>query len=90
MPMFSVVVPTATVELLPYNDRRVSLAITNVGAYRAFLSNDPTNVDSVGFPIDPGQSLSFSVSDGDEPQWQWWAVAYGGSTTLRIYEGYRR
>lgn len=90
MPMFTVVVPTTVVEILPYNDRRISLAFSNVGANRAFLSNDPTNVDSNGFPIDPGQSLSFTVTDGDEPQWQWWAIATGGPTSLRVYEGYRR
>lgn len=90
MPMFSATVGPDTVELLPYNPARVSLVIHNTSLVTVYLSNDPLNVLENGFPVDPNIAVSFSITDGDEPQWQWWARTQAGTATLRIYEGFRR
>lgn len=90
MPMKSVQVGTAVTEIVPYNDRRLALALQNNGQFRVFLSEDPVSVAEQGFPLDPGVMVSFSVADGDQPWWAFYGIASGGTSEIRVYEGFSR
>jgi hypothetical protein len=88
MPMRAVSVGTTPTEIAEYNPLRLALAIHNDGNDRVFVSHDPQNVSSQGWPLDPGVMVSFSVADGDQPWLRLFAQAASGTQPVRIYEGY--
>jgi hypothetical protein len=88
MPMKSVTVGTTVTQIVPYNDKRLSLAIQNNGGSRVFVSENEVSVLEQGWPLDPGVMISLSVADGDQPWWAMYAIAVTSPTELRIYEGF--
>ena len=78
-----------TVRLLaPYDPHRLTLAIYNNGSNVAFISKDPTEVTTNGWPILPNGGISFTKRDGDEPEGPWYVQLLTGTTDLRIVEGF--
>ena len=78
-----------TVKLLaPYDPRRLTLAIYNNGTNTAFISKDPTEVTANGWPIPAPGAIAFTKRDGDEPEGPWYVQTLGGTTDLRIVEGF--
>lgn len=75
-------------QIVPYQSDRTSLVILNNGAGDIFISQDPSEVDTRGFLMLPGVTISLSVSDGDEPQLAIHAIASAGSQDVRIVEQY--
>jgi hypothetical protein len=88
MPMKAVLVRTTITQIVPYNDKRLALALQNNGQFRVFISEDPQNVQEQGFPLDPGVMVSLSVADGDQPWWNIYGIAVGGTSEVRVYEGF--
>jgi hypothetical protein len=90
MPMRAVTVTTSVTEIADYNPQRVAFALQNNGTVRVFVSHDPINVLTQGWPVDPGVMLSFSVADGDQPWLRFFAQTATGTAELRIYEGFSK
>jgi len=88
MPQRSFDVSTSIVQVVPYNDRRLSLSFWNNGSATVFISVDPSNVAAQGFPMPTGAGLTFLQLDGDEPWLAYFAIADSGTQDVRISEGY--
>jgi len=87
MAMYPRTVTTTTDRLVSYNPRRKSLVIVNIGTATIFVSNDPANVATFGFPLGVGGSIGLTKQEGDEPELEMYAVAVSGSEDVRIMEG---
>lgn len=73
-------------QIADYNPRRKSLVITNNSGQTVFISQDQTNITTSGFPVLVGQSISFTVTDGDEPELELYAQTLFGTADLRIID----
>jgi len=77
---FSTAQPTTTAaQLLPTNDKRVSVLIWNNGTATVYLGNDATVTPTTGFPL--GAGLGLEDNQSSDP---WWAVTSSGTGDLRI------
>lgn len=86
MGFYSKSIGTGETMLTPYDAKRTSVSIINLGAARVFVSQDPANIASQGWPLDPGWGLGLSVLEGDEPDLALYAVSEVGTNDLRVVE----
>lgn len=90
MPFFKVVVTTQPTRILPFNPRRKTVTIINLGDYRIFISQNPTNIISEGFPIYPLEGITLDEEDGDEPEYALYAQTETGEVDVRVQEGVKK
>ena len=83
----AVTVSTTPTIIASYNPRRISLTILNYSSTTVFISINPTNIISEGFPIDPGVVITLAREDGDNPEYAFYAQTISGYAELRIQEG---
>ena len=88
MPQRSFDVSTSIVQVVPYNNKRLSLSFWNNGSATVYISVDPQNVLAQGFPMPTGAGLTFLQLDGDEPWLAYFGVAASGDQDVRISEGF--
>jgi hypothetical protein len=81
-------VDTSVIQIVPYNEKRTTLLIRVESGGPCYISNDPTDVQTKGYPLYTGEYISFLKRDGDIPEFELFAVSPGGITVLKIIEGY--
>ena len=88
---FKPVTVTTTIEpVVTYNPKRKGLALFNNGTVTVFVSQDPSNVASDGFPVAASVAIIFSSEDDDEPELALYAVTESGSADCRVQESIGR
>ncbi len=80
-----IIVSTTPIQLVPENPKRTVLAIANVGNYVCYVSVDPANITSQGFPVGPGTYVAWKKVDGDHPELMLFAQATA-DTEIRLWE----
>jgi hypothetical protein len=83
----AITVSTTPTVIASYNPRRISLTIVNVGNNDVYVSIDPQNIVTNGFPISPGMILTLVREDGDKAEYAFYAQTLTGKSELRIQEG---
>jgi hypothetical protein len=81
-----VTVETMVKQVVPWNPRRISLAIVNNSPTTIYISPDPSNVAEEGFALISNCTLSLCKAWGDDPRIAWYAQVVSGSGELRIFE----
>ena len=84
---------TVTTDIEPvvtYNPRRFGVALFNNGTDTVYVSQDPLNVVTDGFPVSSGVVVILSEEDDDEPEMALYAVTSSGSSNCRVQESIRR
>jgi hypothetical protein len=81
-------VSTSVVQIVPYNEARTTLLIRVESGGPCFISNDPMDVQTKGYPLYSGEYISFLRRDGDIPEFELFAVSPTTTTVLKIIEGY--
>lgn len=90
MPNRPVTVTTSVTPVCSDRGDRRSVTIFNNGAVTVFLSNDPADVLTRGWPLPASASVGLVDVDGDEPWLQLWGQCSAGSADLRVVEGFGR
>lgn len=83
-----VVVGTTPTLVLSFNPRRVCWTIKNYSGSTAFISENPANIVSEGFPLGVGEFISYIKKDGDSPEYAIYAQTESGTAELRVQESF--
>jgi len=81
-------VSSETIQIVPYNEARTTLLIRVESGGPCYISNDPKDVQTKGYPLNTGEYISFLRRDGDIPEFELFAVSPTATTVLKIIEGY--
>lgn len=73
--------------IAPFNEKRITISIFNVGSYDVYISPDQTNVRDQGFPVKAGGGIIFKKKDGDKTEYALYGIA-DGATEIRVWEEY--
>lgn len=79
---------TAPTLVLSYNPKRTCWTIKNYSGSTAFISENPTDITTTGFPLGVGEYISYIRKDGDRPEYAIWAQCETGSADLRVQESF--
>lgn len=90
MAMRRATIGTTAEPLALFNPRRTALVVKNTTATQLIVSNDSANIATAGFPLENGETITFNVGLGDEPQLALYGIVSAGSTTVAIVEQFRQ
>ena len=83
----AVLVTDEVTQIVPYERRRVALAIANAGGATCYISYDRVNVRERGFPLGVGEKITFSRDRHDRPEEELNAQCEAGmNADVRVYE----
>lgn len=78
---------TAAVKAVPWNSKRTSLLIFNNSAANTLYFGFNSQLSTTnGQPIRPYTGYAFSRETGDDPTLDYWLIASGATTDVRITE----
>jgi len=63
------------VNIVPFNPKRITIGIFNVGNYDVYISPDQTDVRAKGFPVKAGGGIIFKRKDGDKTEYALYGIA---------------
>jgi hypothetical protein len=82
-------VTTEPTQVAPYNPERLCLVLVNVSSPTVFISDDPRDILTKGFPVPQGTVVSFIALLGDATQRAYYAQVASGEGELRIIESWK-
>lgn len=81
-------VTTAEQSIAPFERRRSSIVLKNLGAARVFISHDRQNIATKGMALDVGDGMAFEVDKGDDTRFALYALTSAGTGDLRMAESF--
>lgn len=72
---------------VPYNPKRKSLSVYNLGSATVFASQNARDPATDGWPIVANSHITLLRQDGDNPEYRLYLEAASGTQNCRIQEG---
>ena len=88
MPFRQVKVTTEPTQICPYEPKRSTIVIRNVGGSSCYVSDSQVNITTSGFLLGVGEALALVKRDGDQPEYALWGQTETGEADIRIIEQY--
>jgi len=90
MPFRKETAGTTAKQIVAYNAERSVLAIRNVSGATVYISNDAGAITTEGWPMAPGDFVSFLKLYGDDTAAAVYAQTVAATTDMRIQESFGR